>query len=440
MKITPTSTPITNIAKFLGSKAYNYELENFVEALVYDQDTLVTSFILRNETNNNTLTSLYLDGVSNKLNIPIKTIWNFSLYLSAYDYVNENGAGWNIRGSIKNTSTGNTSLIGSVIYENWIDPGLSGISVDVLADDGDDTLDVKVKGLNGRNIRWVAKIEVVQTFTPTPTPTITPTPSFTHTPTPSPTITPTRTPTPTPTITRTPTPTPTITPTPTSTPNGAPTFTPTPTPTITRTPTPTPTTTPTRTPTPTPTVTGTPTPTPTITPTPTSTPNGAPTFTPTPTPTITSTPTITLTPTPRPTISPCLSINVVYDSCRKAFLDGDINYLNDDIRMVLVSDGYTPNLVADSFLSDISGYIIGNSQALINKTIIEGAADCSDVLFPSLAPGDTIQYAVVYKNTGLEETSRLIVMLGNIPGMPFLTNGLGVNIIIDNGPNKLFRL
>jgi hypothetical protein len=78
---------------------------------------------------------------------------------------------------------------------------------------------------------------VIESATPsdTPTPTVTnsPTPTFTLTPTRTPTATFTRTPTAThtPTYTRTPTPTPTFTPTPT----------PTRTPTLTRTPTPTPT-------------------------------------------------------------------------------------------------------------------------------------------------------------------------------------------------------
>ena len=49
-------------------------------------------------------------------------------------------------------------------------------------------------------------------------------------------------------------------------------------------------------------------------------------------------------------------------------------------------------------------------------------------------------YAVVYKNTGFDATSRLIAFIGDIPGMPFLTNEYNIIFVVDNGPNKLFRL
>jgi hypothetical protein len=119
---------------------------------------------------------------------------------------------------------------------------------------------------------------------------------------------------------------------------------------------------------------------------------------------------------------------------------GNIDYLNDDIRMALLSIGYTPNLNSDSYLSDVLSYLIGDSEQLNNKTIIDGAADCDDVLFGSVSSGNVIRYAVVYKNTGVASTSPLIVLLGDIPNVPFVSTGNDIEIVIDNGSNKLFRL
>ena len=123
------------------------------------------------------------------------------------------------------------------------------------------------------------RIEPMQTWlaTDTPTPTLTATPTLTPTPTH------------TPTATNTPTLTPTATPThtPTATPTDTPTSTPTATPTSTFTPTVTPT--------------NTPSPTPTHTPTATHTATSQPTKTSTPTKTPSPTATATLTLTPSPT-------------------------------------------------------------------------------------------------------------------------------------------
>jgi hypothetical protein len=157
---------------------------------------------------------------------------------------------------------------------------------------------------------------ILETTTPTPTPTNTPTETPTNTPTETPTNTPsvtqTQTPSNTPSITNTNTPTPTQTSTVTQTPTNTSTSTLTPSPTATVGLTPTATETPTSTPTETPTN----TPTETATSTPTETPTNTPTETPTNTPTHTS------TSTPTPTLP------------NEGFL------LQEDLFMILQEDGF----------------------------------------------------------------------------------------------------
>ena len=149
---------------------------------------------------------------------------------------------------------------------------------------------------------------ILETTTPTPTPTNTPTETPTNTPaetlTNTPTVTQTQTPTNTPSVTNTNTPTHTQTSTVTQTPTNTPTRTLTPSPTATVGLTPTATETQTSTPTETPTNTPTETVTPTLTETPTNTPTETPTNTPTETPTNTVTQTVTPTSTETPTNTP----------------------------------------------------------------------------------------------------------------------------------------
>ena len=212
-------------------------------------DSQKSSLTVRNNTSNNSSTTLYTDGISEKLVLPISGIWNFNINLACFSSTNEGAAGWNFRGCIKRNSS-TTSLVGSLIEENFIDSSLNGVSATVVANTGTYSLDINVNGLNSNNILWTAGVDLVQTLfrgsaaasTPTPTPSVTATPTITSTQTSTPTVTPTNSATQTITPTTTPTTTPTITPTVTTTTTNTPTVTntttQTPTPTVTPTTTP----------------------------------------------------------------------------------------------------------------------------------------------------------------------------------------------------------
>ena len=170
-------------------------------------DSQKSSLTVRNSTSDNSSTTLYTDGVSSKLVLSSNSVWNFSINLNCFSSTNEGAASWNFRGCIKRNSS-TTSLVGSLIEENFIDSSLNGVTATVVANTGTYSLDINVNGLNSNNILWTAGVDLVQTIysgvasSPTPTPSVTTTP----------TITPTTTPTVTNTVTKTPTPTPTVTP------------------------------------------------------------------------------------------------------------------------------------------------------------------------------------------------------------------------------------
>jgi hypothetical protein len=170
-------------------------------------DSQKSSLTVRNNTSNNSSTTLYIDGISEKLVLPISGIWNFNINLACFSSTNEGAAGWNFRGCIKRNSS-TTALIGSIIEENFIDSSLNGVAATVVANTGTYSLDINVNGLNSNNILWTAGVDLVQTIYSGVASSPTPTPSATTTPTTTPTITPTVTNT----VTKTPTPTPTVTP------------------------------------------------------------------------------------------------------------------------------------------------------------------------------------------------------------------------------------
>lgn len=99
--------------------------------------------------------------------------------------------------------------------------------------------------------------------------------------------------------------------------------------------------------------------------------------------------------------------NAMYPIGLKAILDGDVDMLADDIKVVLLDAGYTYSAAHD-FLDDISGTaIVATSANLASKTTTGGVFDAADVTFSSLTGDDVVAY-VVYKDTGSSATSRLL--------------------------------
>lgn len=133
--------------------------------------------------------------------------------------------------------------------------------------------------------------------------------------------------------------------------------------------------------------------------------------------------------------------NALYGKGREKFLNGGINWLNDNIKCALVDkDDYTVSIDTHEFLSDIpSAAIIATSGNFEGKTATLGVADANDITFTAVS-GDPYEAIVIYKDTGLDTTSPLIAYIDTATGLPLTPNG-GDNIITwDSGPNKIFKL
>ena len=133
--------------------------------------------------------------------------------------------------------------------------------------------------------------------------------------------------------------------------------------------------------------------------------------------------------------------NTLYDNARKMFLEGQLNWLTDDIKVQMVDTGsYTANFSTHMYLSDIGvSARIGPSVLLTSKTTTGGAADSADATFTSVS-GASIEAIVLYKDTGVEGTSPLIAYIDTATGLPITPNGGDIIVTWDNGTNKIFRL
>ena len=133
--------------------------------------------------------------------------------------------------------------------------------------------------------------------------------------------------------------------------------------------------------------------------------------------------------------------NTLYDYCRQRFLEAQINWMTDTVKVILVStSAYTPQTAVHQYVSDVppSGRIAG-PVTLTAKATTGGAADAADCTFTSVS-GATINAIVIYKDTGTEATSPLIAYIDTATGLPITPNGGDIIVTWDNGVNKIFRV
>ena len=133
--------------------------------------------------------------------------------------------------------------------------------------------------------------------------------------------------------------------------------------------------------------------------------------------------------------------SALFAKAKKAFLDGDIDLLTDNIKVVLVdSADYTLDLANHDFLDDIAaGARVGTSGNLANKTTTGGVFDADDVTITSVT-GDQFEYIIIYKDTGTAGTSNLIACIDTATGLPCTPNGGDITITWDSGASKIFAL
>lgn len=133
--------------------------------------------------------------------------------------------------------------------------------------------------------------------------------------------------------------------------------------------------------------------------------------------------------------------NTLFDKARQRFLEAQINWNTDTIKVLLVDTAaYSVQTAIHEFLADIpvSARIAG-PVTLTSKTTTGGAADAADVTFTSVS-GASIEAIIIYSDTGTEATSPLIAYIDTATGLPITPNGGDIIVTWDNGTNKIFRV
>ena len=101
--------------------------------------------------------------------------------------------------------------------------------------------------------------------------------------------------------------------------------------------------------------------------------------------------------------------NALYPTAKYSFLKGNIDCLDDTIKVVLLTSAYTYS-TAHSTYADLS--VVVSTPVEITTTLTTSSstvtASAGNAVFPDVASGSTVSQYVIYKDTGTASTSSLI--------------------------------
>ncbi len=130
--------------------------------------------------------------------------------------------------------------------------------------------------------------------------------------------------------------------------------------------------------------------------------------------------------------------NVIYPKWKEAIENGGSNVaLSGTVKVVLVDGASYTYSAAHDFFDDVAGVV--STQTLATKTYTNGVFDADDVTFTSVAAG-TYEILIIYIDTGVAGTSRLVAYIDTATGLPVTSTGGNATVTWDSGANKIFAL
>jgi hypothetical protein len=131
--------------------------------------------------------------------------------------------------------------------------------------------------------------------------------------------------------------------------------------------------------------------------------------------------------------------NALYPKAKEAFLNGAINMAANTITLALVDTGVYTYSTAHQYRSDVSNSAVISTATLSNKTITSGVFDADDATFTSVS-GANCEALIIFADTGVQGTSRLVAYIDSATGLPILPNGGDITVAFSSGANKIFSL
>lgn len=130
--------------------------------------------------------------------------------------------------------------------------------------------------------------------------------------------------------------------------------------------------------------------------------------------------------------------NQLYDHGRNLFATGGIDWASANLKAILVSSAYVPNLATDQYLSIITSGILSSGVALTGLSASAGVCSANPVTFNGVTAGAIGTQIVIYVDTGVSSTSPLIGYINVGVGLPVTSTGAA--IVCTFFGNEVFEL
>jgi hypothetical protein len=131
--------------------------------------------------------------------------------------------------------------------------------------------------------------------------------------------------------------------------------------------------------------------------------------------------------------------NALYSKAKEAFLNGSINMVANTVTIALVDTGVYTYSSSHQYRNEVSNSAVISSTTLSNKTITNGVFDADDATFSSVT-GANCEALLIFQDTGVQSTSRLIAYIDSATGLPILPNGGDISVAFSSGSSKIFAL
>jgi hypothetical protein len=131
--------------------------------------------------------------------------------------------------------------------------------------------------------------------------------------------------------------------------------------------------------------------------------------------------------------------NALYPKAKEAFLNASINMASNTIIIALIDTGVYTYSTAHQYRSDVANASVISTATLANKTITSGVFDADDATFTSVS-GANCEALILYADTGVQGTSRLIAYIDSATGLPILPNGGDITVAFSSGASRIFSL
>ena len=121
--------------------------------------------------------------------------------------------------------------------------------------------------------------------------------------------------------------------------------------------------------------------------------------------------------------------NAIYPLYKQALLDGSANTdINDlTVKVALVDTGVYTYSAAHEFLTSLTG-VVGTAQTINTTTVTNGLFDGDNVTYSSVT-GNSVEALVIYIDTTVAGTSRLVAFIDSgVTGLPVTPNGGDISI------------